>query len=336
MDNQNPPRVFGLVRASDIKQTESCATQSQLIEAACKSLGLPAPTVLEEPPGTSGYKTKFCQRPMGCYLLRTLQKGDVLVTLRLDRVGRSMSDCYQTIETFFNRGVRIVIIKGWSSSIVDLHDPTSRLLLAILSWVSEEEARKVAERTKEGLDFRRRNGLSAGKRAFTFIQNYDADGNEISSGEFDRTKGHCKRNLPDAQLLDQICELLALNQAGVLRGNGLYDYCEERGFVDRRGKQWWKSTVFINPRGIPYRNEIQRLLKRVRRMAVRGELPEDYNDRVLMITGDTPAVLAPKFKRKPRAEYAAAADARAHWTLEDWQQNFLTGQEPSQASLPRV
>ena len=71
---------------------------------------------------------------------------------------------------------------------------------------------------------------------------------------------------------------------------------------------------------------MQLLLKRVRRMAVLGELPEDYNDRVLTITGDTPAVLAPKFKRKPLAE--RLADARAHWTLEDWQNEYAAGCQP--------
>ena len=73
---------------------------------------------------------------------------------------------------------------------------------------------------------------------------------------------------------------------------------------------------------------IQTLLKKVRRMAVLGKLPENYNDRVLAITGDTPAVLEKKFKRKPRAQSVNGTDARAHWTLEDWQKNFATGREP--------
>ncbi len=128
---------------------------------------------------------------------------------------------------------------------------------------------------------------------------------------------------------------MALTKIGI-RGNSLYEYCEERGFVNRAGKAWWKGGIYINPKGKPYRNVIQTLLKKVRRMAVLGTLPEDYNDRMLVITGDTPAVLAPKFRRKARADSVNGTDARAQWTLEDWQQNFATGYQPSQASLARV
>ena len=266
---------------------------------------------------------------MGLWCLLNLRKGDTLVALRLDRMGRNMMDCFHTIDTLFNRGVRIVIIKGWSSSIIDLRDPTSRLLLAILSWVSEEEARKTAERTKEGLAFRRSQGLCAGKRLFTYIQCYDQAGKEISKGSgLSTLKGDFKRNLPDRQWLDQVCELLMLQKTIRLRGNALYAYCEERGFVNRQDKHWWKGGIHFTASGIPYRNSIQQLLQRVRRMAVRGELPEEYNGRVLAITGDTPAVLVPKFKRKPRADGAAAADARAHWTLEDWQNEYAAGCQP--------
>ena len=303
--NGHHGRVFGLCRASDIKQTESISVQRELIQAACKAMNLSEPIMLEEPPGTSGYKTKFAQRPMGQYCLRTLRRGDTLVALRIDRTGRNMMDCYRTIEIFFERGVRIIILKGWSGQVIDLRDATSRLLLAILAWVAEEEARKIAERTKEGLAHRRQNGLSVGVRCFTYIQAYNAAGNEIPPGEFSKLKGHFKRNLPDRQLLDQLMELLVLQRATRANGNVLFDYCRERKFVNRDGKEWWRGTVYLNSRGDSlYSAKISQALKKVRRLAVAGNLPEDYNERILAITRDNPMSVRVK-KRRPRRKIVA-------------------------------
>ena len=95
--------------------------------------------------------------------------------------------------------------------------------------------------------------------------------------------------------------MLLLQRTIKLRGNAMYDFCEERGFVTRSRWQWWNGTVYVNKKGIPFRSAIQLLLKDVRCLAVLGKLPGEYNESVLAITGDTPAMLAPKFKRKPCA-----------------------------------
>ena len=323
-ENNGPaaPRVFGLCRASDVKQTESIATQRQLIQAACKALGLAEPQMLEEPLGTSGYKTKFAQRPMGQYCLRTLRSGDTLVALRIDRLGRNMLDCYTTIDALFSRGVRIIIVKGWSGQVIDLHDPTSRLLLAILAWVAEEEARRNAERTKEGLAYRRNNGLSAGVRAFTYIQAYSADGEEIPSSEYSKLKGCFKRNLPDRAWLNQLCELLLLQKTIRARGQVLFDYCQERGFRNRKGKEWWRGTAHYNAQGSMYMAPLSKYLKKVRRLAVLGNLPGEYNERVLAITGDTPAEVAPKWKRKARP-VAAPTSLPGEAEMDSWDADQL-------------
>ncbi len=325
MDNHDASRAWGICRASSIKSVESCNTQRDMIAETCKRLTLPDPTILEEPPSTSG-KIPFVRRPQGSYLMRVLRRDDVLVVVRVDRLGRSMTDVFETVQTLCNRGVRVMILRGWGGQVIDLGRATDRLFLMILAWMGETERNLISERTRDGLQFRRDNGLSTGKSLFTYIQAFDQNGQEILRGEYNKLLGHHLRNLPDRLWLDQIIELLALTKIGI-RGNALYDYCEERAFVNRAGKAWWKGGIYINPKGKPYRNVIQTLLKKVRRMALLGTLPEDYNDRVLAITGDTPAVLAPKFKRKPRLP-AASINGRADWTLEDWQNEFAAGCRP--------
>ena len=326
MSDDIEPRVWAMTRASTSKQVDSPAVQMDVIGRACASLSLGEPQWLHEPLGTSGRSKKFAQRPQGCFIMRTLRRGDALIVTDIERLGRNFIDQYTSIQQLFDRGVRIIILKGWGGQALDLKKATDRIMLAILAWVADVEAERVSERTRAGLQYRRDHGLSTGKSIFTYIQAFNQEGQEIPRGEYNKLRGDYKRNLPDKLWLDQLCTLLAMQKIGI-RGNALYDHCEANEYVDRRGKQWWNSDVRINPKGIPYRNAIQTLLKKVRRMAVLGRLPEDYNDRVLAITGDTQAVLEKKFERKARLP-AASIKGRTDWTLEDWQNNFATGYEP--------
>jgi putative DNA-invertase from lambdoid prophage Rac len=290
------PRSFGLCRASDIKQVESTAVQCQLIQVACERLQRPHPTILEEPKATSG-TIPFALRPQGSYLLRVLRKDDLLVVVRVDRLGRNMLDIYQTVQGLCDRGVRVIILRGWGGDSIDLGRATDRLFLMILAWMAETERNLTAERTKDALQYRRNNGLSAGKTAFHFIQAFNAAGEKIPNGEFSKMKGHFKRNLPDLTVLNQLVELLVLQKATKARGRLLFDYCREKGFVNHEGREWWRGTVHYNAKGC-YMNNISKALKRVRRMAVLGQLPEEWNLRVLAITGDTQASVRKKWTRK--------------------------------------
>ena len=78
------------------------------------------------------------------------------------------------------------------------------------------------------------------------------------------------------------------------------NYCRQRKFTNRAGKEWWNGTVYHGRSG-DYTVSVVIAMKKVRTLAVRGELPEEYNDKILAITGDTPATVAPKWKRKPAA-----------------------------------
>jgi len=321
-NGQSKPRVWSFTRASTAKQVESPATQRGIIEAACKSLGLGEATILDEPIGTSGRSKKFAQRPIGHYLLRTLRKGDTLVVSKLDRLGRNLRDIYDTVDTFFQRGVSVIILHGWGNRVVDLRSATDRIFLLLLAWFAEYEGERISERTKEGLAFRRNNGLATGHRFGCYIQAFDAEGREIPSNEYQKLRGDHKRNLPDTQFLDQLCELLVLQKATRANGLVLYDYCQERKFVNHSGKEWWRGTVHYSANGFPYMNAISQALKKVRRLAVLGKLPEDYNCRVLSITGDSPASVQPKWKRKVQPDATPTA-APSEADMESWNADQL-------------
>lgn len=336
--NGQAPRLYTLARASTRKQEASPATQQEMMEAARQTMNLPERIPVEEPLGTSG-KTKFALRPIGSFLMRTLRKGDFLMVTKLDRLGRNLRDVYDTVDALFRRGVNIIILHGWGNQIVDMRNATHRIMLLLLAWFAEYEREQIAERTKEGLHHRRINGLSDGHHAFTYIQCYRSDGTAIPKGEFDRKRGDFKRNEPDREWLDQLLQLLTLQKT--LRWNGqlLYDYCRERDFTNHAGKRWWDGKLHVRERNDrpmrvkTYRNEISKALKQVRRMAVLGQLPEDYSERVLAITGDTPVDILPKWQYKvPRPKVgqpAPATEDRSTWTLEDWQNDWKNQQDQS-------
>jgi DNA invertase Pin-like site-specific DNA recombinase len=339
--NEQQCRVFGLTRASTLKQSESPATQREIISVAAQNLKLQSPIFLDEPLGTSGRSGKFAQRPMGNFILHTLRKGDTLIVTKVDRLGRSLRDIYDTVDTLSSRGINVIILHGFGGRIIDMRNATDRMFLLLLAWFAEYEGERIAARTKEGLQFRRDNGLATGKKQFCYIQAYDADGCEIPAGEYSKLKGHHKRHLPDRQWLDQILELLALQKHLRAKGLWLYRYCEEKRFVTRDGWAWWRGKFHAGANGSLYTVAIPLLLKRARRMAVFGQLPEDYNERVLMITGDTPADLAPKWKRKPRNTRTAGGmpdeAAMKNWSAEEWYAWWITreqgegrGQQPQE------
>ena len=213
---------------------------------------------------------------------------------------------------------------------LDLSKTSDKLFLAIHAFYAEEEGNNIAERTRAGLQHRRDNGLAQAKQFGTYIQNYPPMARRFAKGEYNKLAGCFKRNFPDHVFLDQLLEILVLQKAIRARGRVLYDYCAERKFTNHDGKEWWCGTVHCNGSGT-YVNQISKALKKVRRLAVLGQLPGDYNCRVLAITGDTPASVKAKWKRKvqPGATPTAVPSEadREIWIAADWQKWFAANQD---------
>jgi putative DNA-invertase from lambdoid prophage Rac len=74
---------------------------------------------------------------------------DVLLVWALDRVGRSMVDNLRDVLELGRLGVQIVSLREpW----LDTGGPVRDLLLAIFSWVAQQERLRFVERTKAGID----------------------------------------------------------------------------------------------------------------------------------------------------------------------------------------
>lgn len=85
---------------------------------------------------------------------------DVLVIWAIDRFGRSMAGNLADVMALDARGVRIVSAR---ESWLEMDGPARALLVAVFSWVAEQERRRLSERTIAGMERARASGLHVGR-----------------------------------------------------------------------------------------------------------------------------------------------------------------------------
>ena len=88
-----------------------------------------------------------------------LRKGDVVVIESLSRLGRSTKDLLAIIEEWEKQGIKVVSLKEQ----IDTDTPTGKLLLTVLSAISQFERDIIVQRTTEGLKAARARGRSGGR-----------------------------------------------------------------------------------------------------------------------------------------------------------------------------
>lgn len=85
---------------------------------------------------------------------------DVFVVWALDRLGRSMTGNLAAVLELDRLGVQVISMREpW----LDTGGPVRGLLVAICSWVAEQERARIVERTKAGLARARREGRVIGR-----------------------------------------------------------------------------------------------------------------------------------------------------------------------------
>ena len=101
-------------------------------------------------------------RPVYDRMLVEAHRGEfeVLVVWALDRFGRSLVGNVNAVRQLSECGVRIVSVQEpW----LDTHGPVRDLLLAIFSWVAEQERRRIGERSRAAIERARKEGKQIGR-----------------------------------------------------------------------------------------------------------------------------------------------------------------------------
>ena len=89
-----------------------------------------------------------------------LEQGDTLVVLKLDRLGRDNIDVQQTIQLLYEKEINVVCL---DLPVSDLMSAEGKLMLQLFAAFAEFEKSRIIERTQDGLEKAKANGVRLGR-----------------------------------------------------------------------------------------------------------------------------------------------------------------------------
>ncbi|HNB18494.1 MAG TPA: recombinase family protein [Candidatus Obscuribacter sp.] len=143
-------RVFVYCRVSTVDQS----TRNQALEIKAAGFKIESRRLIEE--SISG-SVASAERPGFMKLVDRMEKGDVLVVTKLDRLGRNAMDVRATVELLAAYGVRVHCLALGG---VDLTSAAGKMTMQVIAAVAEFEKDLLVERTQSGIARAR----AAGKR----------------------------------------------------------------------------------------------------------------------------------------------------------------------------
>lgn len=132
--------------------------------------------------------------------LKMVDKGDVLLVWRLDRLGRSMPHLVGLVEQLQQRGVGF---KSICDGAIDTTTASGELIFNIFSSLAQFERRLIQERTRAGLSAARARGRMGGRKPV------QADDPKVKMAK----KMSKDRNMS----IDDICKTLRISRATYYR-----------------------------------------------------------------------------------------------------------------------
>ena len=146
-------RVFAYCRVSTTEQT----VENQRREISTAGFTVePQRWITETVSGSAAAAT----RPGFAKLVDRMERGDVLVVTKLDRLGRNAIDVRQTVERLDADGIRVHCLALGG---VDLTSPAGKMTMQVINAVAEFERDLLIERTKAGLERAKSQGRAGGR-----------------------------------------------------------------------------------------------------------------------------------------------------------------------------
>lgn len=146
-------RLFAYCRVSTADQTTD--NQMKEIEAAGFAIAEQR-IVAEKISGSVG----AMDRPQFARLVDRLERDDILLVTKLDRLGRNAMDVRATVELLAAAGVRVHCLALGG---VDLTSPAGKMTMGVIAAVAEFERDLLVERTQSGLNRARSEGKRLGR-----------------------------------------------------------------------------------------------------------------------------------------------------------------------------
>ncbi|MFZ4221437.1 recombinase family protein [Enterobacter ludwigii] len=150
-------RVFAYCRCSKIEQD----TKNQVLAIRRhrpEFRDIPDSRIIEEI--ISGGVPAMSRPRFANLVNEKLERSDTLVVLKLDRLGRDNIDVQQTIQRLQEKGINVVCL---DLPVADLMSAEGRLMLQLFAAFAEFEKSRIIERTQEGLEKAKANGVTLGR-----------------------------------------------------------------------------------------------------------------------------------------------------------------------------
>jgi site-specific DNA recombinase len=99
------------------------------------------------------------------------RKVDTVIIAKLDRITRSVKDLAELLERFQRRGVSLVSV----AESLDTGSAAGRLVINIMTAVSQWEREAIGERTRDAMQHKRSNGKCVGNLAYGYRPSADGE-----------------------------------------------------------------------------------------------------------------------------------------------------------------
>lgn len=147
---------------------------------------------------------KDFNRPEWQALKRSIRSGDTLFVTSLDRLGRNKQAILDEWQWLIKNKINIVVLDmplldtRKYKDLDGIGELVTNLVLQILSWLAEEERRKIKERQREGIDAALKRGIKFGRPSIIKPKNFTEIYKKWKDGEITATKAmqilNLKRN----------------------------------------------------------------------------------------------------------------------------------------------
>jgi putative DNA-invertase from lambdoid prophage Rac len=146
-------RTFAYARVSTVEQT----VDNQIREIDAAGFGIEPHRIIAE---TVSGSVAMAQREGFTRLLDKMEKGDVLVVTKLDRLGRDAIDVSTTVAKLEKMGIRVHCLALGG---VDLTSSAGKMTMNVINAVAQFERDLLIERTQAGLSRAKARGKSLGR-----------------------------------------------------------------------------------------------------------------------------------------------------------------------------
>ncbi|MDA0813879.1 MAG: recombinase family protein [Verrucomicrobia bacterium] len=167
------PRTFAYARVSTIEQTP----ENQVLEIKAAGFGIEPHRIITE---TVSGSMAITQRAGFSRLLDKMEKSDVLVVTKLDRLGRDAIDVSTTVAKLEKMGIRVHCLALGG---VDLTSSAGKMTMNVITAVAQFERDLLIERTQAGLARAKAQGKPLGRPAALSADQQRIVREKIENGE---------------------------------------------------------------------------------------------------------------------------------------------------------